>query len=123
MGRPSAYISRISNKEILAEMGVPSLSTTLLERQLNYFGNIYRKANEHICRKLIFKNSSSQLIDAPVLRRRGRPRAQWGAELRKICLNILGNEMMLEQCLQNKEKWKTEVRKFCRGDLRRDNEN
>ena len=116
-GIKHSYISRVSNAAVLESIESPPLSAMLLEQQLKFFGNLYRRHDEDISRCLIFTPASSDLAVSEFKRRRGRPRLQWARELHKHCEQIAASEPpnSVEATLQSRLRWESAVRTYCRG--------
>ena len=96
-------------------MNVSPLANTLLEHQLNYFGYLFRQRDDHICRKLIFQSTSSELVQMKFKRKRGRPRMNWAEELKKHALTLADGEQNFQELAMHKNNWKNAVHKYCRN--------
>ena len=93
---PCSYISRISNAVVLARAQAEPLSTCLLRQQLRYFGKLAGRDNEDPGRACIFEPGGLGDVTPVGVRRRGRPRLEWGAEMRKHAALAAGSQQLLE---------------------------
>ena len=87
LGISHSFISRVSNNHILNQFDTVPLSSMLLERQLILYGKIARLPDDHPTRVSIFQPGSFPPASNGI-RRRGRPRYEWGNELAKIFAEI-----------------------------------
>ena len=104
-----AYISRVSNKFVLQEMGALPLSQMLQERQLILFGIIYRLPDRSALRQIVFKPGGMQLIDIEN-RRVGRPKKAWAPTTLKHALHICDNPAQLLTIIADPNAWKSHVK-------------
>ena len=81
---PSFY-SRVSNKEVLGRAESCPLSTKLARQQIKFMGQLARRVGADPIRRSIFKDEGCDLRKPEGTRRRGRPRAAWGATVLKNC--------------------------------------
>ena len=109
-----SYWSRIANVDVLKKLDAIPLSSMLLEKQLLYFGKLFRLPDDDCRRKLLFKDGASE-IQIPNDRRRGRPRAIWGIEVGMHASIIGGPKLTLEQTLHDEQLWKQYVRSYIRN--------
>ena len=86
------------------------LANTLLQQQLQYFGNVARDFN-HPGRYLVFKQNGWEMVDQG-LRRQGRPRADWGQEIMKHVMTI-NNDFV--PAIVDRNNWRKIVNDYCRN--------
>ena len=111
---PPSYYSRVSNADVLAEVGAPKLSTILLERQLGYFGDLARRPHSCPVRKMVFKEDlSMQSLD--VKRRPGRPKFEWTKEVFRLISCMFASENEFRDCIVVPLEWRKRVRAFCKA--------
>ena len=79
-----------------------------------YFGKIARLPDNAPARQITFQSASLKLHNFDMMRRRGRPRANWVSEIYKHAEVIAGNEDRLYQIIFDKEIWKQHIREYCR---------
>ena len=109
-----AYWSRITNKGVLDRFAAQSLSSLLLQRQLNYLGKLARLPSTSSLRALVFQPNSVLLSKSSASRRRGRPRLNWNTEVYRHALMVCENQYQLENVIMDGCRWKTMVREYCR---------
>ena len=94
---------------MLADVGCMPLSTTLLSQQLVMFGKAARTRD-------MFQAAFADRLLRPAadqyVRKRGRPRLEWTAEVRKAALQIAGSIDRLCELVQDSDAWKHAVHNF-----------
>ena len=114
---PHAYLSRVSNAQVLQQAGVPALTQTLRERQLKLFGELARKGDTSLLRQVVFQPGTLEARRWPGLRRQGRPRQAWATSVRAHAVAAAGCEEQLAILLQNtpeaQRRWAAAVRRYC----------
>ena len=113
-----SYYSRISNADVLEQLRAPTLSAMLLDRQLGYFGTLARRPNSCPVRRLVFEDDLSLKCFAGT-RRRGRPKAEWAAELYKHVRQMCGTHADFCTCVANAVAWRKRIREFVGSSERR----
>ena len=111
-----SYISRVTNATVLEEAGSLHLSTTLAKRQLLLFGKLARQPADSLPRRLVLKPDSIQSQGWTGMRRRGRPRQQWGPSVRQLAVTAAGGEQQLHDVLlrtADATRWRDVVTAFC----------
>ena len=98
-GIAPSYYSRLSNQAVLIIAESTPMSSTLLRRQLIYFGRVARMAPDNPARQLLLQRGSVQLRAAEPGRRRGRPRQQWGSCVHAHAVAAAGSAHLLHECL------------------------
>ena len=88
---PHAYYSRVSNATVLTRAQARPLSTRLLQQHLIYFSKLARSDGRDPARACIFAEGSLEAAPLDDIRRRGRPRLEWGTEVRKHVLRAAGD--------------------------------
>ena len=101
LGIPAAYISRVSNSDVLRAAGARPLSKQLLERQLRLFGRLALHTGSVDMRATVFLDGSAHAVGPPQHRRRGRPRTTWLDYIRREALSIAGGEGVLSTMLES----------------------
>ena len=77
LGIKAAYISRVSNQEVLRRAGHTKASDMLLRRQVSLYGKVVRSAEHGIMRRVSFIPRSTRPATDQYVRRVGRPRKEW----------------------------------------------
>eukprot|EP00933_Yihiella_yeosuensis_P047365 TRINITY_DN4317_c0_g4_i1.p1 TRINITY_DN4317_c0_g4~~TRINITY_DN4317_c0_g4_i1.p1 ORF type:complete len:298 (-),score=44.55 TRINITY_DN4317_c0_g4_i1:33-926(-) len=110
-----SFLSRISNKAVLAQASRHRLSSVLLQRQLILMGDIAARVDADIMRRCIFVPGTMQLLQPQGLRRRGRPRVQWAAAVYKHAVQAAGSQEALDALWQATAKadWRGRVLQYC----------
>ena len=114
IGIRSSFLSRVSNAEVLQRCGAVKFSNLLLEQQLLYFGKLFRLPDDSPIRRLVFRDSSLELKQLDMNRRRGRPRLNWMTEALKKAEVLAGSKDQLSVLIKDCKIWRTEVRTSCR---------
>ena len=92
----------------------------LLERQLILYGKIVRLPDDHPTRLSIFQPGSFSPASHGV-RRRGRPRYEWGHEIAKIVAEISSCAVMsVQMMIMNEKFWRNCTKTFCRASNKND---
>ena len=116
-----AYISRVSNSFVLQQLSAIPLSSTLLERQLLYFGHVARSDNNSSLRKALFHGHGLELRQAVL--KQGRPRDTWGKKIFHEVLHMCGDLQQMAYLLSvanfasqkaAQSRWKDIARQYCR---------
>ena len=74
---PHAYVSRVSNTQVLEQAGQPSYTSQLLPNQLLWFGKVGRADDGDVLRTLTLETGSLRPASGRLRRPRGRPRHEW----------------------------------------------
>ena len=69
----------------------------------------------HDRRQLLFADNGNNLRQIEN-RRRGRPRTEWGREVRAHAIRIAGDDVELIKMMSSKRDWRSRVREYCRTD-------
>ena len=117
LGIPPAFVSRISNAEVLRRAAAEPLSEQILYRQLIIMGKAARAASGSPLRHDTFVDNTLQPQVGRFIRKVGRPRQEWTTEVLKAGINKFGCGTIFENLLQNcdAKQWKCELdRRFGR---------
>ena len=114
LGIQHAYWSRISNETVLERMQAPKLSALLLEQQLLFLGKLARRPVFCPVRQFAFEPDLS-MKSPDIIRRRGRPRAEWTIEIFKKVKAIFPDDNDFRVCVSDPLQWRRRVREFCRA--------
>ena len=107
-----SFISRVSNKFILAQFNSKPLSLILLQRQLYLFGKIARMPDKSIMRSCVFSEQTIDLIKNEK-RRQGRPRNTWAEELHKRSQCISNRaDISLKNIILDAKSWQHHVHQY-----------
>ena len=91
VGIPVAYVSRISNKEVLARAGHRAVSDTLRKRRLELYGKVVRSAVDHPMRQVCFIGGTTLPATDLYVRRVGRPCKEWVREAQSDACTLFGS--------------------------------
>jgi hypothetical protein len=105
-----AYISRVSNAEVVRQSSQRQLSRQLLEQQMLQYGKVARSPGQDVLRRLAFTPGSSQPAVARFVRRVGRPRNEWVAMLQREAWNM---HPRADQLVHNEVSWRKAVHEYC----------
>ena len=113
---PSSFVSRVSNATVFAQAGVQTFSQQLLRFQLVLLGKVARSPDDDPRRIDTFIPGTVDPQIGRYVRRVGRPRQDWTAELMKVGTAKIG-ATRFQTLLQDKskgaqERWKFEVQKL-----------
>ena len=111
LGIRHSFYNRVSNKTVRQRCNVIPLSTTLLQRQLQYFGKLARLPSNSVLRATIFAQGSMDLRTS-AHRKRGRPRMCWSTEVHKHAVAIAGSSANLQEAIADPVSWKKLVREY-----------
>ena len=112
LGIPAAFVSRVSNQEVLQRSGQLQLSHQLLRQQLLALGRIARAPDNDVCRQLVFRPKSLDFVSDMYVRRIGRPRQEWGKELfkkAKALVMKLQPELNVQDAINDAAIWRSLV--------------
>ena len=112
---PAAYVSRISNAEVLRRAATPSFSAHLRKRQMHLLGHVLRCDNQHPDRKVVFaRDSARQRPSEGFQKKRGRPRKNWYGSIVPQCLEGLHlTHAQLLTHAQDRNQWKVVTERLC----------
>ena len=105
---PSAYISRVSNAEVLRRSGQVLLSKAILKSQLELLGHIALLPETDPLRAATFHRSGFRPSSMIFVRKRGRPRHNWTEQLLQLARSHCGPGK-LEENIQDEELWRQVV--------------
>ena len=112
-GIKPAFLSRVTNKNVLETTGESSLSTRLLQQQLLLFGKVFRLGDASVMRLATFRPGSLRLATDQFVRTTGRPRLEWASELYKKATRMTRNVDQLMELLSSPFAWKQAVLRCC----------
>ena len=110
-----AFLSRVSNAEVLARASAKPLSTNLLARQLIYYGKIACRESSDLTRIIAFGPSGCKPRKWS-MRKAGRPCLRWTSCVYAHALSVAGGkDEELERLLQaaNQRAWRNAVNAYC----------
>ena len=106
---PPAYISYVSNKEVLRRTGQQRLSSKLLKQQLLKFQQVALEDASSQTRRCTFHGDRLTPMTAAYLRKVERPRHAWAEQLLSKGVEVFGSRSAMEQALMNEQVWKQAV--------------
>ena len=106
---PAAYISRVSNQEVLARTGSSRISTRIQEQQFILAGRYMAAPTGTPTKEALLKGMGP----AAGCRPRGRPRKTWVTEVMPEALWLAGDAANLEK-IGGTTAWKDKVKQHCR---------
>ena len=104
-GIPPAFISRVSNAEVLRKACYPAATDMLLKRQLLLFGKVLRSAYDHPLHSCAFIRGALQPATSMYVRRVGRPRREWVTFVRDKACQFLESHREITRLVQNPRVW------------------
>ena len=116
LGIPCSFVSRVSNKHVLAKADVQPLTEQILYRQLLLLRRTVMSAAHSPLRRSTFVDESLIPQVGRSARRVGRPRQDWVTELMKVGSQRFGGAQRFETLLQGRgpqadDFWRTELRR------------
>ena len=108
---PPSWLSRISNKQVLDQAHQYPLTHQLHRQQLLLFGRIARAPDSDLRRRLTFCPGSMRPATDRYVRRVGRPRLEWAAQIMRLADAVWTGHGQLERLIGNETIWRTEVLK------------
>ena len=87
-------------------MQAPKLTGILLQQQLNFFGQLARRAAMCPARQLVLVDDGLTIKDDALKRKKGRPRQTWTPEIDRLALQITVSSHRLEETIVNEQAWK-----------------
>ena len=112
-GIKPAYVSRISNRDVLEATGQGLFSSALHMQQLLLFGKAARSPEGSIMREAAFCPGSLRPTTDRHVRKVGRPRLEWTSEVHKLALLAAGGAATLEACIMSPARWRRIVELHC----------
>ena len=114
IGVKPAFISRVSNVEVLEKAGHRQLTTTLRKRRLQLFGRVLRSPEGHLLRVVSLIPRTLEPATNRYVRRVGRPCREWVPEAIRDCRSIFGSMQNAQVLAIDKQIWNAELYKhFC----------
>ena len=112
IGVKPAYISRVSNGDVLKRSGHTQASLTLRSRRLQLFGKVLRAPSGHPLRQACFVDDTLHPLADLYVRRVGRPSQEWTKQVLKDCIRFFGSIQNASQAAQNKSVWDDIIHKL-----------
>ena len=110
---PPAYVSRISNQEVLEVAKQKPYTKQLLLQQLKLFGKVARATDTDPLRALTFSPGSFCPAGDLFVRKVGRPRNEWAGQLQSVALEVAGQDpMALFNLIRVPAAWEAAANKF-----------
>jgi len=109
LGIPAAFISRVSNKAVLAKANSFALSHSVVRQQLIFLGELTRRAGDDPVRVSVFQPGSIALKSLSGTRRVGRPRNTWPTLVLQAARQVAGDR--LEVLLSDRSQWNAVVQR------------
>lgn len=107
-----AYISRVSNAQVLQRTGQQRLSAELERQQLLLYGKVARLRNNDLMREVALCPGTLRPATDRYVRKVGRPRLDWTTEVGKLALHAAGSVSSLEASIAVESSWKNLVGDF-----------
>jgi len=111
VGVKPAFISRVSNAQVLSLAGETCLGRQLLKQQLLLFGKVARTSSEDLLRSLTFVGNTNQPATNMYIRRVGRPRNEWATMLNKESYKM---SLQADRIVKNEVEWRRAVCHYCK---------
>ena len=109
---PPAFISRVSNAEVLRRAHYRAATDLLLQRQVLLFGKVLRCPRDHVMHQTALIPGTMQPATDRFIRRVGRPRREWISEIRKQAFEVLGGHREVARLVYDPVVWRRSV---CRS--------
>ena len=103
---PSAYISRVPNRDVLLRANQEPYTTQLLKQQLLWFGKIGRASNSNLLRRLTFQDGCLRPATDACARAVGRPRNEWAKCLMKTIGPHFASKEAAMQSIREPAAWR-----------------
>lgn len=103
-GIKPAYVSRVSNRTVLATTGQKPLTHHLARQQLLPFGKVARAEEGSLMRESAFCPKTLQAATGRFIRKRGRPRHEWVDQVVKLALQITGTYHELKRTVASEHE-------------------
>lgn len=110
LGILPAYVSRISNADVLQRSKCRPATEMVLQRQMLLFGKALRAASDHPLNQSAFMRGTTEPATNKYVRRVGRPRREWVPEIRSRCYQMIGGDQELTRLVQNSFVWQQTVK-------------
>ena len=107
---PLSQYSRVSNETVREKAASKSASKQLREQQLIFLGKVLRSDEDSVLQTVSFIPGTMQPTTCRYIRRVGRPRKEWMAEVLPDALRIVGGEQNLKRIVQQSAQWKRVVK-------------
>ena len=108
-----AYVSRISNKDVLSTTSQRPMSTSLLRQQLILFGKVAREPADSVLRSAAFRPGSFWAATDGFVRTVGRPRLEWSSEVERHAVRAAGGYREMQQAVVCPGQWKVIVSSYA----------
>ena len=109
LGIKCAFLSRVSNKEVLRRAGQPKiLLAMILEQQLDQLGKLLRASDADPLRKSAFAVGTTPVV-AFYVRRVGRPRKEWAPSIMEEARRRNHAQADLQSAAADAAYWSKEV--------------
>ena len=109
LGIAPAFVSRVSNAEVLRKSQHEAASTQLLKRQLLLLGRVARAPEHNPMKVASFIPNTMEPATNRYVRRVGRPRFEWVPRMLQEAFRITGGEREFVQKVQSPVAWRQVV--------------
>ena len=109
-----SFVSRVSNKTVLAKAQQIPYTRQLLQQQLRLFGKVARAADSDILRMLTFAPGTLEPVLNSYVRKVGRPRHEWAPLLIREALKFTSTHANLGRIVKQAPLWESAVSRHCR---------
>ena len=104
-GVPSAYLSCVSNKDVLHHAGHRPATELLRKKRLQLFGKVLRAPDGHPLRASCFMRGTRLPTTDQCVRRIGRPCREWARALIADSCALFGNLVAAQEAVVHKTTW------------------
>ena len=111
IGVKPAFLSRVSNADVLEKARHRKLTTTLVKRRLQLFGKVLRSPEGHPVRVVSLIPRTLEPATNRYVRRVGRPCREWVPEAIRECRSIFGSMQHAQALAVDKNIWNAELYK------------
>ena len=105
LGIRPAFVSRVSNANVLQRSSCHGATQILCQRQLLLFGKALRSPHDHPMHVSSFIPGSLELATSRYVRRVGRPRREWITNVRNRAFQFVNGHRELTRLVQNPHVW------------------
>ena len=107
-----AFVSRVSNAQVLKAANAKPLSFLLQRQQVLLFAKVARELPRSILRESVFSPGTIEPATNRYIRKVGRPRREWVSVVAPLAARVAGTALHLDEVVKDKAMWKHLVDMF-----------
>ena len=109
IGEKPAFLSRVSNAQVLDRSGHQAATQLLQKRQLQLLGKVLRSPEGHPLRSASFIPGTDHPLTERYVRRTGRPSKEWITHLLRVAMQVFGSMQDVQAAATSQSIWSSKL--------------